>query len=340
MKTIKLDYLPPFRFEELLDFFRMRAISGVEVVDNTSYSRCARVIIPNGEEVCGYFRVENDERENALVLSMSESLLSAIKIVERRVRKLFDLDCDPATVHAALAPLEHSRKNTMELGVRLPGAFDAFETCCRAVLGQQISVSAANKLAARVAATFGTPIETSISGCELAWPTPKEVLSIPNIESAFGKLGVIKNRTRAIVEIARLIESGELTFENCACSYKHASENANVREGKNADSQMSAEVAQNGQDTEEQMKTLLQIRGIGPWTANYILMRVQSFSDAFLETDVGVVHALPNMTAKERLKLVEPCKPWRSYAVISLWNSLGREEDSQKSKDTSKKPKI
>jgi len=74
----------------------------------------------------------------------------------------------------------------------------------------------------------------------------------------------------------------------------------------------------------EQMDVLLAVKGIGPWTANYIAMRAYSHPDAFLEKDSGVAHALPDFTLKERLAAVEPCRPWRSYAVICLWNSLGQ----------------
>jgi AraC family transcriptional regulator of adaptative response / DNA-3-methyladenine glycosylase II len=76
-------------------------------------------------------------------------------------------------------------------------------------------------------------------------------------------------------------------------------------------------------DPVEQVDALLSVRGIGPWTANYIAMRAYSCPDAFLEKDSGVAHALPDMTPKERIEAVEPCRPWRSYAVICLWNSLG-----------------
>ena len=71
-----------------------------------------------------------------------------------------------------------------------------------------------------------------------------------------------------------------------------------------------------------QMNALLSVKGIGPWTANYIAMRAYSYPDAFLEKDSGVAHALPDMTPKERLEAMEPCRPWRSYAVVCLWNSL------------------
>ena len=71
------------------------------------------------------------------------------------------------------------------------------------------------------------------------------------------------------------------------------------------------------------MERLLAVKGIGPWSANYIAMRTMSYPDAFLETDAGIKHALPDLSPKERLALAEQWRPWRSYANVSLWNSLG-----------------
>lgn len=70
------------------------------------------------------------------------------------------------------------------------------------------------------------------------------------------------------------------------------------------------------------MQRLMAIKGIGPWTANYIAMRVLGYPEAFLASDAGVGHALPGTTPKQREALAEHWRPWRSYAVISLWNSL------------------
>ena len=70
------------------------------------------------------------------------------------------------------------------------------------------------------------------------------------------------------------------------------------------------------------MERLLAVKGIGPWSANYLAMRVLNHPDAFMETDAGVKHALPHLEPKERLALAEHWRPWRSYAVLCLWNSL------------------
>lgn len=117
------------------------------------------------------------------------------------------------------------------------------------------------------------------------------MLALGSVEDAFGELGVIKTRSRVIAEIARMLTEGELDLGAGAIA-------------------------------EEQIEALLSVKGIGPWTANYIAMRALSHPDAFLEKDAGVAHALPDMTPNQRLEAAEAWRPWRSYAVISLWNSL------------------
>ena len=291
---LRLGYRPPLRFGELLAFFRDRALAGVELVDNESYARTVYIEIPGGGEVSGWIRVEDDPSHNALVLLMSESLLPATSMVVARVRRMFDLDCDPESVFEGLAALDDVRHGANVCGTRLPGCFDPFETCCRAVLGQQVSVAAANKLAARIVGEIGPHVQTGIEGLDRAWPSAREIAAIDDLAGTLGPFGVIRTRSSVIAEIARMAVSGDLCYDMLA-------------------------------DPVEQMDRLLHVKGIGPWTANYIAMRAYSFPDAFLEKDSGVAHALPDMTPKERAEGVEPCRPWRSYAVICLWNSLGNE---------------
>ncbi len=73
---------------------------------------------------------------------------------------------------------------------------------------------------------------------------------------------------------------------------------------------------------EDEIKKLMNIRGIGSWTAQYIAMRAMEWTDSFLETDAGVKKALPDFSPKELLSIAEAWRPWRSYAVVNLWNSL------------------
>lgn len=289
--TAHVKYRSPYRFGELLGFFRARALQGVEIVEDDAYLRAVRLIGVDGAIAEGCVRVEDDPSGNRLLVTVSDELAPCMPQVVARVRRMFDVQCDPITVASGLSALENTVPGTVRVGTRLPGCFDPFETACRAVLGQQVSVAAAGKLAARIVEAYGTEVDTGIAGLARVWPAPADVLALGSAEDAFGQLGVIKSRSRTIAEIARLLEAKELDFNP-------------------------------GTIATEQMERLLAIKGIGPWTANYIAMRALSYPDAFLESDVGVAHALPNLTPKQRMALAESWRPWRSYAVISLWNSL------------------
>lgn len=289
--TVRVSYRPPYGFSELLAFFRGRALGHVEWVDDVSYTRAVRLEVADGNAASGWVRVEDDPSRNQLIVTISDELTAVVPEIIARVRRMFDTDSDPVAVAEALAPLQGSVSGLHAEGVRVPGCFDPFEIACRAVIGQQISVKAANDLAARIVERYGEKLETGISELDRAWPSAAAVCSLPSIEDAFGKLGLIKTRSRAIAQIAALMCDGALDLDASAVA-------------------------------EDQMEALLQIRGIGPWSANYIAMRALGHPDAFLETDAGVAHALPDLTPKERLALVEDCRPWRSYAVLALWDSL------------------
>ncbi|MGI6033958.1 MAG: DNA-3-methyladenine glycosylase 2 family protein [Coriobacteriales bacterium] len=289
--ALRLGYRAPYQFDKLLSFFEMRVMEGVEKVEDGAYLRTARIPLADGTSATGWVRVANDEKRHALVVTMSESLLVCVPAVVARVRRQFDTDCDPFAIAEKLASLDDAVPGAAVPGTRVPGCFDAFETCCRAILGQQVTVAAANRLAARVAHELGKRIDTGIEGLDRSFPTAAEICAIDDIEGTLGPLGVIKTRSRAIAQIARLIEEGELDFGP-------------------------------GAPIEEQMERLLSIKGIGPWSANYIAMRTLGYTDAFLETDSGIAHALPDLSPKERLELAEQWRPWRSYANLSLWNSL------------------
>ncbi len=179
-------------------------------------------------------------------------------------------------------------------GRRVPGCFEPFETAVRAILGQQITVKAAGTLAGRMAAELGTPVETGIEGLTCTFPTAADIVALGDgIQERLGTLGVIAARSACIRALAEGLERGEIHLDQSA-------------------------------DPEREMEKLQALRGIGGWTAQYVAMRTMGWPDAFLETDAGVKHALPDRSAKELLALAERWRPWRSYAVVNLW--LKRED--------------
>ena len=290
--AVNIGYRPPYRWEEILGFLSSRAISGIEKIEDGKYMRTVRLPDRNGKVHSGYICVQNNPRKNALLVTLCDALVPVFSQVLACVKHLFDLYCDPDAVYETLQKLDERKPGLCVKGLRVPGRFHAFETSVRAILGQQITVKAANTLAGKIAMAFGTPVKTGISGLTCAFPVLADILSLgENIQEEFGKLGVIAARSRCILELAKSLESGAIRLEGCI-------------------------------DPEAEMQKLMQIKGIGRWTANYIAMRVMGWPDAFLETDAGIRHALPGYAPKELLSISQNWRPWRSYATMNLWNSL------------------
>lgn len=290
--VLMLGYRPPYHWDEMLKFLAGRAIAGVEVVKNGKYMRTVHLQDAEGKSIFGWVQVGHNKKENALSVTVSETLLSILPQVLARIKHLFDLYCDPNLIYEVLQTMNNIKPNLCVLGSRVPGCFNAFEMAVRAVLGQQISVKAASTLAARIVETYGIPIQTEIDGLTHIFPFPKNILDMgDSITENFGVLGIISTRSVVIYQLADALVRGEIDFERC------------VR-------------------PEDEISKLMKIRGIGSWTAQYIAMRAMQWPDAFLETDIGVKKALPNYSPKELLKLAEAWRPWRSYATINLWNTL------------------
>ena len=231
-------------------------------------------------------------RKNALTVTVSSALLSALPHVLARVRDLFDLYCSPDAVYETLSVMNSARPGLCVPGVRLPGCFEPFEMAVRAVLGQQITVKAAATLAGRLAGTYGTPVETGMAGLTHTFPSAHDIAALPgDIADRLGPLGITRARANTILALAGKIMNGEIDFTLCV-------------------------------QPEAEMKKLMSIPGIGAWTAQYIAMRAMGWPDAFPHTDLGVKKALAPLSEGEILAMAEAWRPWRGYATIYLWNSL------------------
>lgn len=229
----------------------------------------------------GWIKVENRPARNALAVTLSDSLVRVLPQVLARARRLFDTACDPWQISQALGNLRELDERLPVCGIRVPGCFEPFETAARAILGQQISVRAATTLAGRVAESFGTAVETGVEGLTYRFPTAEQVSKLENIEERFGELGVIAARSRTIQSLAALFSEKELR--------------------------------------EISKEDLLTIKGIGPWSAEYIAMRVVGDTDAFMPGDLGIRKALAPRTQKEIETCSEAWRPWRAYAALNLW---------------------
>jgi AraC family transcriptional regulator of adaptative response / DNA-3-methyladenine glycosylase II len=166
-----------------------------------------------------------------------------------------------------------------------------FELALRAVLGQQITVKAATTVFGRFVDTFGARIETPFAGIDKVAPTADDIANA-TLEQLIAR-GLTSKRAATIATLARAVADKQIVLDPPV-------DFVSAREG------------------------LQSLPGIGPWTAEYIAMRSFGDPDAFPHSDLGLMHAL-NIDKPAKLQaLAEKWRPWRSYAAIHLWNSLGQ----------------
>ena len=278
----ELAYRPPYDWAHMLGFLAARAIDGVERVSGTRYVRTLG-IEQGGVRHAGTVTVAPARGRAALKLELSPGLARVVLRVMARVRRAFDLECDPDAVNPVLADLAHDAP-----GVRVPGGFDGFEVAMRVVAGQQVSVAAARTLLSRIAAAYGEPLPGAAAGLVRTFPAPACVRDAG--AQGLRALGVLPSRARTMVALAAAMADGALRLEP-------------------------------GVDVAATVQALAAIPGLGPWSAQMIAMRALGWPDAFPAGDRGLLRkmGMPSAAAAERASAA--WQPWRSYAVMHLWRN-------------------
>ncbi len=297
--TMRIPVRTPFAGRALLGFLAYHVVAGVETAGPGWYART--LDLPHGP---GTVRIDLDDDlhpggvalvEARFTLSDVRDTLTAVE----RVRRLLDADADLLAVaedlgdDPVLAPLVARRP-----GLRLPGQVDGDETAVRTVIGQQVSVTGARTVTARMVAEHGTPVETGVDGLTHLFPRAA-VLAKVDPET----LPMPRARGRALVGLCAAIEAGDVVLDR-------------------------------GAERDEVRAAMLALRGIGPWTADYVAMRALGHPDAFLPTDLGVRKALRDLGHDPAAVLapggpVERWSPWRSYALMHLWATVIPEQQPE-----------
>jgi AraC family transcriptional regulator of adaptative response / DNA-3-methyladenine glycosylase II len=286
--SLRLPYRPPLPWAALLAFLAPRCTAGVEEVSGDAYRRSFELA---GAQ--GIVEVRPVSGRDQLLARIRLSEPAPLIRIAERLRGLFDLGADPGAIEPALRGDRRLARRLAALpGVRVPGSFDGFELAVRAILGQQVSVAAATRLAGRLAEQLGSPLRiaawpgSSLCRC---FPSPAELARID-----VRRAGMPRARAEALVALAGAVEHGELALDG-------------------------------SQDLETSVRTLVALPGIGEWTAQVIAMRALREPDAFPFGDLGLRRALgspgrPATPARVR-ELAEAWRPWRAYAAALLWMS-------------------
>jgi AraC family transcriptional regulator of adaptative response / DNA-3-methyladenine glycosylase II len=274
-----LRFRPPYHWDGMLAFLAKRALPGVEVVEHGAYRRSISL---NGHD--GYFEISLHEKGDALAVRIQFGDPCFLFLIIERIRTMFDLNADWTDIVRTLKSDPALAEQIQAApGLRVPGCWDGFELAIRAILGQQISVTAATVLAGRVARVFGEPFSPAGHLTHL-FPSPK-VLA----EADLTKAGLTRMRAETIRALADAVSAGRIRFDGIA-------------------------------NSEDFLEQLCGIPGIGKWTAQYVAMRALGEPDAFPTGDLGLLRTLGLTSSRELEERSKAWRPWRAYATIYLWN--------------------
>lgn len=276
----RLRFRPPYNWPDMLAFLAPRATPGVEVVEGECYRRSISLDRNNG-----YFEVSMDAANDALLVRMQFGEPRSLFLVIERIRAMFDLNADWATIAEGLkTDAALAAQVEADPGLRVPGCWNGFELATRAILGQQVTVKGATALAGRMVSAFGKSF-CGASGLTHLFPSPETLAEAP-----LSSVGLTNARAQTIRALARAVCDGQIRFEAVA-------------------------------DTDQFLARLCEIPGIGHWTAQYVAMRALGEPDAFPSSDLGLLRALGLNDRRALECRAEAWRPWRAYAAMYLWKN-------------------
>ncbi|WP_309639057.1 Ada metal-binding domain-containing protein [Methylibium sp.] len=283
---VRLAYRPPYDIAGVQRFLAARCIAGVEAMDDQGLWR--RTLAASQGAAPGWLALQFLPERHEVEVMMSPSLAPQLGRINALVRHALDLDADPALIDPVLAALPWPRFTAVP-GIRVPGGCDGFESAVRVILGQQVTVAAARTLTRRLVERFGETVETPWPELNRLFPSARTLAQAP--ASAIGELGIVRQRVGALQALAAEVHHGRIALDR-------------------------------GAPLAATLDALRALPGIGEWSVQLIAMRALAWPDAFPASDIGVMNALGTRDAKAVAAMSENWRPWRSYAVMRLWQSL------------------
>lgn len=285
--ALRLPFTPPLEWNTMLEYFDSRAIAGVEHVAGGTYRR---TVLIDGDP--GVIELSRGGEDHLVLVAHLPHWEGLIHVVER-ARRIFGLDVDLGRANerlgrdADIGPLV--RKSP---GLRTPGTWDPFETAIRAICGQMVSVASAGTIVRRIVERHGAEVPgLGALGLARVFPSPLTLA-----EGDLDGLGLTTTRIEAVRGLARSVGDGSLRLDR-------------------------------GDSLERFVDSVCALRGLGPWSAHYLAMRVGD-PDAFPASDLGLRRSLEHLygrpvSARDAEVASEQWRPWRSLAATHLWFRLG-----------------
>ncbi|MEJ7809932.1 MAG: AlkA N-terminal domain-containing protein [Gemmatimonadaceae bacterium] len=287
---LTLAYRAPLAWDVLLGLLRRDAIPGVDIMEGQRYGRTVQLEGRSGVVFAEDAAAPASDGAPAaahLNVDVSPSLVPVLMPLLARLRRLFDLDAEPAAIDAHLAQGGLGALVTRWPGVRIPGALCGWEVALRLLLrGRPWPGAVTTDLARRVVSALGESIDTGVPALTRLAPSAERVAEAG--AARLEALGVPRGRADAIATVARVVAGGTLRLEP-------------------------------GGDTAGTRRALLEIEGIGDRLATTIVMRALYWPDALPVSDRLLQRAAGVSGAAELLACAERWRPWRAYAALHLW---------------------
>jgi AraC family transcriptional regulator of adaptative response / DNA-3-methyladenine glycosylase II len=275
---ISLPYRPPFDFEGLMASYEHHRVGNLERFANGTMHR---VISSDGKS--GRIAISNDPKNSSLIVDIDLPDTSMIHAIISRVRNLFDLDSDPVVIANSLDTDAEIRRLLKENpGIRLPSGWDPFEVAISAILGQLVSVEHSRSLMHDLIEITGKDSGLTVDGRPIRlFPTPLEI-----VQADLSHLKIPAARKQTLIDFSKAVHEKTVSLEST-------------------------------QDVDEFLKQVLEIKGIGTWTANYMALKALRHTDAFPSSDLILARALD----KHPKKAIESMAPWRGYVAALFWRT-------------------
>lgn len=279
-----------FRAGELAGYFGRDAEGRTERVRGTTLTKALLLA-----DTPARIELELDAASARVTLASPRPLpREAYRAAHERVVRWLGLESDPAGFERRGArSKEIARLVRGRAGLRLPRATDLFEGLVWVVVGAQVNVSFAATCRAALIERAGTRVDDFV-----AHPTPAQVAALDYAELERRQFS--RRKAEYLIDAARAIVAGELDLEG----------------GRLEPVPLVAE-------------RLGAVRGLGPWSVQYLLMRAYGFEDCAPIGDVALAEALKRFfglderpDAPSATRLMESFAPHRSLATLHLWKSL------------------
>ncbi|MDF2876601.1 MAG: DNA-3-methyladenine glycosylase [Sporomusa sp.] len=294
-QPLEIDTLPEFCFDEQVAFLRLSPLDCLYIVEEDTVYKAIRV---NGCQVI--LKITAPAAGKLAVMFSGHKDDDILQDAAKQyVVEWFNLDTDirpfyeMARADVMLAPLiEHYR------GLHIVGIPDLFEAIAWAIIGQQINLTFAYNLKRRFVQAFGEQI-TSAGRQHWLFPLPEIVAGLTVDD--FLPMQFSRQKAAYLIGAAQAIVGNQLSKEELLC-----------------------------EPTSLAMKNrLVSLKGVGEWTADYVLLKCLRQLNAFPIGDAGLQNAVkaclagaqkPSPADLQRLAL--PWRGWEAYATFYLWRSL------------------